>query len=244
MRTRPRAPGEPHARRLQRHLACFCSRTARPAAPPVRPWPLGGAPERGGSFHAPSSGARTRRPSAPAFVGHAPRWLVLSNSSRFLRCGLVPELLLADGGEGVKGKFLLRTKGDSGNDFILSVIYKGAPTHHALARADDGEEFTINKQPTGCSTLDEVMGLAPLPATKPFVAACARLFGSGLVHLGQRACPCPAAAQPADSPARPGVFFVQVVEYLGEKRPKWPVALTEGVASGGGGGGVGRACAV
>lgn len=67
------------------------------------------------------------------------------------------ELLLADGGSEEPGKFLLRPKGGTGNDFILSVIYKGAATHHAVSRSDEGEEFSINKQPGGgATTLDEV----------------------------------------------------------------------------------------
>ena len=44
-------------------------------------------------------------------------------------------------------------KGISENDFILSVIYKGVPSHHRLARGSEGEEFSLNKTPTGCSTL-------------------------------------------------------------------------------------------
>ena len=68
------------------------------------------------------------------------------------------ELLSADGGDEVKGKFLVRLKkaGETDN-FILGVIYKGAPTHHALARGGDGEEFTLNKVSTGCTTIPEVL---------------------------------------------------------------------------------------
>jgi hypothetical protein len=87
------------------------------------------------------------------------------------------ELLVADGGASITGKFLIRAKGNSAA-LILSVIYKGSPTHHQLAQ--DGGEFTINKQPTGQTTL------------------------------------------------------AGVVEHLGQKRPKWPVPLTEVVLPGGG----------
>jgi len=67
------------------------------------------------------------------------------------------QILLADGGEGVNGKFLFRSKADPpGNDFILSVIYKKKPSHHTVARAAEGEEFTLNKNPTGKATLIEL----------------------------------------------------------------------------------------
>jgi hypothetical protein len=55
------------------------------------------------------------------------------------------------------GSYLFRSKGSSTTEYILSVVYKGAPTHHALVRADDGEEFSLNKQPTGTYTLDELV---------------------------------------------------------------------------------------
>ena len=65
------------------------------------------------------------------------------------------ELLLADDGASIAGKFLLRSKGDSNDDFILSVIYKKTATHHAVVRGD--EQFTVNKQPTdGATTLEQV----------------------------------------------------------------------------------------
>lgn len=67
------------------------------------------------------------------------------------------ELLLADGGSEIQGKFLLRPKGNTGNEFILSVIYKGAATHHTVSRDSEGEELSINNQPAGgATTLDEV----------------------------------------------------------------------------------------
>jgi len=84
-------------------------------------------------------------------------------------------LLLADDGASMSGKFLVRTKGGSSDEFILSVIYKGNPTHHALVREGEGSEFTLNKQPTGQTTLEGVC------------------------------------------------------EHYREKRPKWPVPLTQGV---------------
>ena len=93
-----------------------------------------------------------------------------------MKKGAADELLLADGGEDVSGKFLVRSKGESDTDFVLSCIYKGKPTHHALARPAVDDEFTINKQPTGCYTLaDAVQFLSqkqkaakwPLALTEP-----------------------------------------------------------------------------
>lgn len=71
--------------------------------------------------------------------------------------GNADQLLLANDGDGVSGKFLVRSKGGSVNDYILSVIYKGAPTHHVLARESLGAEFMLNKQPTGETTLNGVL---------------------------------------------------------------------------------------
>merc|ERR1712146_508892 len=61
------------------------------------------------------------------------------------------------GGLDVAGKFLVRNKGTSTDDYILSVVYKGAPTHHALVRPSEGAEFTLNKQPTGETTIEGVI---------------------------------------------------------------------------------------
>ena len=66
-------------------------------------------------------------------------------------------LLSADGGLDVKGKFLIRSKGASTTEFILSVVYKGAGTHHVLARPAEGEMFTLNKQPTDATTLADLV---------------------------------------------------------------------------------------
>ena len=56
----------------------------------------------------------------------------------------------------MKGKFLVRAKGTKGNDFIVSVIFKKEATHHNLVREAEGEEFKLNKVPTGCTTIPEV----------------------------------------------------------------------------------------
>jgi hypothetical protein len=66
-------------------------------------------------------------------------------------------LLLADGGAAEAGKFLIRQKGTSDNDFIMSVVFKKAGSHHALVRTGEGTEFTVNKGPSGATTLEGVV---------------------------------------------------------------------------------------
>ena len=51
----------------------------------------------------------------------------MNNSSLLSLCPILPaeELLLADGGDGITGKFLFRAKNPTlTSDYILSVIYK------------------------------------------------------------------------------------------------------------------------
>lgn len=74
-----------------------------------------------------------------------------------IKKGEADKLLSADGGLETKGKFLIRSKGDSTTDFILSIVYKGAATHHALVRDGEGSEFKLNKQPTGTTTHAELI---------------------------------------------------------------------------------------
>jgi hypothetical protein len=58
---------------------------------------------------------------------------------------------------GSDGQFLIRSKGDSNTDFILSIVYKDAPTHHTLVRTGEGEVFALNKNPTGETTIAGVV---------------------------------------------------------------------------------------
>ena len=74
-----------------------------------------------------------------------------------IKKGAADALLSADDGLSDAGKFLIRSKGDSVTDFILSVVYKGAATHHTLVRDGEGEEFKLNKQPTGASTMADLI---------------------------------------------------------------------------------------
>jgi hypothetical protein len=65
--------------------------------------------------------------------------------------------ILDDNGKEVSGKFLIRPKNikadKQGNDWILTVVYKGKPTHHALDRKDLGDTIRFNKTSTTSTTL-------------------------------------------------------------------------------------------
>ena len=65
------------------------------------------------------------------------------------------ELLSADGGNDISGKFLIRAKKDEGK-YLLSVVYKGSPSHHSID-TDEGGKLLINKTPTGASTLADLV---------------------------------------------------------------------------------------
>jgi len=68
-------------------------------------------------------------------------------------------LLLADGGEEVTGKYLVRQTGQLGSDepdsCILSVVFKGKATHHAIKR-EEGGFLSLNKNVSECTTLEEL----------------------------------------------------------------------------------------
>ena len=57
--------------------------------------------------------------------------------------------LLADGGKNVEGRFLVRREDGSATTFVLSVVFKKKPTHHALVRTGDGAKFMLNRRDTG-----------------------------------------------------------------------------------------------
>jgi len=90
------------------------------------------------------------------------------------------KLLLADEGKTKTGKFLVRPKNSKSSDtYIISVIYKGKPSHHDLVRKKAGGPFTINKTTTGDATTiaDAVEYLRtkrkkwPVPLTEHVVSA-------------------------------------------------------------------------
>jgi len=64
-------------------------------------------------------------------------------------------LLLADGGAQVIGKHLVRDGPDG--QYVLSVIYKGAATHHAIAKV--GGKFAINKKVSDKTSLGDLLAL-------------------------------------------------------------------------------------
>ena len=121
------------------------------------------------------------------------------------------ELLLADGGESETGKFLIRSKGDSTTSYFVSVIYKGAPTHHSLVREDEGSEFTLNKQPSGQTTFAGVIQHYakkrpkwPVPLTTGVPADGAKAKSKSAPTSAPAAKEAPAAAAPAPAPAGNG----------------------------------------
>jgi hypothetical protein len=134
----------------------------------TKKWPLAltdGVPNAAAVEVAASGGGAMAARVAPAPATHAaPASSGEDNygdNTEFLWEGLkkdaADELLLADGGDSVSGKFLIRRKGTSANEFILSVVFKGKPSHHQLVRVDEGEVFTLNKMPTGATVLAKVV---------------------------------------------------------------------------------------
>lgn len=55
---------------------------------------------------------------------------------------------------GGDGTFLLHPRPDAGK-YVLSVVYRGKPTHHLLCREAPGR-FVINKSAIDANDLDEV----------------------------------------------------------------------------------------
>jgi len=74
------------------------------------------------------------------------------------------EALLANGGAEDTGKFLIRKSVDKSGEekAIVSVIYKGKPTHHTVTISQEGGDLAINKSPTGATNLVEVQ--CPIPS--------------------------------------------------------------------------------
>ena len=64
------------------------------------------------------------------------------------------ELLLANGGADVSGKFLFRARTGT-DEHVLSVIYKAQATHHKVALGSGGD-LEVNGQPTGCTDIVQV----------------------------------------------------------------------------------------
>ena len=56
------------------------------------------------------------------------------------------ELLLANSGQDISGKFLLRDRPEYENEHILSVIYKGKVTHHLIKPDSRGKLLMLNNQ--------------------------------------------------------------------------------------------------
>lgn len=53
--------------------------------------------------------------------------------------------------------FLIRQHKDGNPDaFIISVVFKGKSTHHILSRPSTGQDFSLNKRPTGVDSIEKV----------------------------------------------------------------------------------------
>lgn len=80
-------------------------------------------------------------------------------------------------GANADGTFLIRRQpnDEDGNNFVLSVIYKGKPTHHKLFRESKSHPWTVNKTP--CQDITSIPGVVkhlqtkkswwPVPLTTP-----------------------------------------------------------------------------
>eukprot|EP00049_Salpingoeca_infusionum_P008471 m.139684 g.139684 ORF g.139684 m.139684 type:complete len:1260 (-) comp14026_c0_seq2:430-4209(-) len=62
------------------------------------------------------------------------------------------------------GAFLFRARGGGASGFIISVVYKGKPTHHLAVKPEGQSSFVVNKKSYG--TAETVEQLAELLATK------------------------------------------------------------------------------
>ena len=69
--------------------------------------------------------------------------------------------LAAKDGLSRTGRFLVRTKelkkGQETNDIILSVVFKGKVTHHAIKQDGPGEPVFINGAKSTCTTVDALI---------------------------------------------------------------------------------------
>ena len=60
------------------------------------------------------------------------------------------ELLQTSDGEYTNGHCLLRAHAKKADTTVLSIVYKGAPTHHVMAPNEDGV-FTVNSKVRACA---------------------------------------------------------------------------------------------
>lgn len=69
------------------------------------------------------------------------------------------QMLLADSGSASQGKFLFRSKADdTETEFIISVIFKGKPTHHNMVRKSPADAFVVNgKLNTEAQSLEDAI---------------------------------------------------------------------------------------
>jgi len=256
---------------------------------------------REGGGGTPQKGASTRKKGGrpPYIYGPLPKQ------------GAEERLAGHNDGANADGTFLIRKKPNdpAGNNYVLSVIFRGKPTHHRVFREAAGDPWTVNKTDSGVSTLPELVKLLqakkpwwPVPLLTPVPRAEDTLGAGGVSetvletaapaardarpgwlvggvgskdeaativtkHCGgsvdgkdgtfcvwQRPGPPPAfiitvvfrstvthhrvandgGAWTVNKKPLPGVQSIgDVVKYLGQKRPFWPVPLVNGVDGGG-----------
>lgn len=133
-----------------------------------------------------------------------------SNYHKALGKAAAEDLLLANGGDAVSGKYLIRKKAKTENAYILSVIYKGAPTHHNIECPADGGELSLNKTPTGCTSLSELekkyttkQPKWPVPLTEGVSSGSA---GTGVGSSNSPSKPTPKKAASKPEPAAESIM--------------------------------------
>ena len=105
-------------------------------------------------------------PAAAAAPEETPAAEAASPAPAFLHQGIKKSvadgLLMADGGDKITGKFLIRTKTEMPDpndhvEFVLSVIYKGKATHHTIKRDAPGAALVLNGNKSDFTDLAELM---------------------------------------------------------------------------------------
>ena len=127
------------------------------------------------------------------------------------------------------GKFLVRTRGGHPGDYVLSVTFRGKPTHHLVQPGPNGN-LLINKKAVGSfTTIQElVQGLqdpAKLPPSWPvplaFPVAAAGAPAENPAPAAPAAAPAPApAAAPAEQPVYAAVKKPGVRTHVTKKKKK------------------------
>ena len=95
-------------------------------------------------------------------ASHGTHWLQPAYGHAYALCAVFaivparvgPPSALLTAGEANDGKFMFRSTSGKGN-YVLSVMFKGKPSHHKLVQSAVGK-MELNKKAIPCATLDEV----------------------------------------------------------------------------------------